>query len=54
MQFRHEWKHEINKADMYTLRTRLTAVMKHDTHAENGVYKIRSIYFDSPSDRALR
>ncbi len=54
MKYRHEWKHEINYADMLTLRTRLSAVMKRDKHAVNGAYQIRSLYFDNISDKALR
>ncbi len=54
MKYRHEWKHEINYADLLTLRTRLGAVMKRDEHAVNGIYQIRSLYFDTPSDKALR
>ena len=53
MKYRHEWKHEINYADMITLRTRLSAVMKRDKHAINGAYRIRSLYFDNISDKAL-
>ena len=54
MKYRHEWKHEINYADMLTLRTRLPAVMHRDGHAINGAYQIRSLYFDTLSDKALR
>ena len=54
MKYRHEWKHEINYCDMLTLRTRLSAIMKRDSHAMNGGYKIRSLYFDNMSDKALR
>ena len=54
MQFRHEVKHEISRHDMLILRHRLKAVMKPDSHAVNGQYKIRSLYFDSPDDKALR
>ena len=54
MKYRHEWKHEINYADMITLRTRLSAVMKRDKHAIGGIYQIRSLYFDNLSDKALR
>ena len=54
MKYRHEWKHEINYADMLTLRTRLSVVMKRDEHAIGGVYQIRSLYFDNLSDKALR
>lgn len=54
MEFRHEWKHEINWLDRQILRQRLSAVAKADVHAVNGMYHIRSLYFDSQSDRALR
>jgi len=54
MKFRHEWKHEINYADLLTLRARLRAVMQPDVHASGGRYEIRSIYFDTPTDKALR
>ncbi|NLW72031.1 MAG: polyphosphate polymerase domain-containing protein [Chloroflexi bacterium] len=54
MQFRHEAKHEINRSDVIVLRQRLRAVMKSDSYAINGQYKIRSLYFDSLADKALR
>lgn len=54
MDFRHEWKHEINYSDMVVLRQRLKAVMKPDENAVNGKYFIRSLYFDNISDKALR
>lgn len=53
MQFRHEAKHEISSLDMLILRQRLRAVMHTDPHAINGQYEIRSLYFDSPEDKAL-
>ena len=54
MQFRHEVKHEISHHDMLILRQRLRAVMKPDSHAVNGRYEIRSLYFDNLDDKALR
>jgi len=54
MKYRHEWKHEISSLDCMILRSRLSVVMKHDPHAINGKYKIRSLYFDTPEDKALR
>ena len=54
MNYRHEWKHEINLCDMLVLRRRLSAVMKQDVHAVDGKYLIRSLYFDNSSDKALR
>ena len=55
MKFRHEYKHQINLADIYGLRTRLSAVVKHDSHAsDDGTYFIKSLYFDNYMDKALR
>lgn len=54
MQFRHEVKYEITMADLLILRQRLQAVMKPDSHAVNGRYAIRSLYFDNLDDKALR
>lgn len=54
MQFRHEVKHEIGESDLLILRQRLRAVMKPDSHAVNGRYTIRSLYFDDLDDNALR
>ncbi len=54
MDCRHEWKYELNYADLLVLRQRLKAVLAPDPHAKNGVYRVRSLYFDDPSDRALR
>lgn len=54
MQFRHEVKHEISQYDMLILRQRLRAVMHPDPHATDGIYTIRSLYFDNMDDKALR
>lgn len=54
MNYRHEWKHEINYTDMVALRHRLGAVMQRDKHAKDGKYFIRSLYFDNAADKALR
>lgn len=54
MEFRHEWKHEINLSDMIALRQRLLAVAQPDAHTVDGRYEIRSLYFDNLSDKALR
>ncbi|MCI9156097.1 MAG: polyphosphate polymerase domain-containing protein [Lawsonibacter sp.] len=54
MDFRHEWKHEITYLDLLALRQRLRAVARPDPHAADGRYQIRSLYFDTPDDRALR
>ena len=54
MDYRHEWKHEINMSDMIAIRQRLRAVARIDEHAKDGKYFIRSLYFDNLSDKALR
>ena len=54
MDYRHEWKHVTSYADMLILRQRLKAVMKLDSNAVDGKYFIRSLYFDTPGDTALR
>ena len=54
MTWRHEWKHEINISDLIQLRHRLQTVMETDSHAVDGKYEIRSLYFDTPGDKALR
>lgn len=53
MDFRHEWKHEINRFDMLSLCARLSSIMERDSHAVNGTYNIRSLYFDNLQDKVL-
>jgi len=54
LKYRHELKHDITVADMIAIRTRLRAIMKPDIHAIDGKYFIRSLYFDTPENKALR
>ena len=55
MKFRHEYKHQINLADIYGLKNRLSAVATHDSNAgEDGTYFVKSLYFDNYMDKALR
>lgn len=54
MNFRHEWKHEINYSDFLVLKQRLGAVAKPDIHTDDGAYRVRSLYFDNQEDQALR
>ena len=51
--FRHEWKHEINAGDSVAVQQRMRAVARLDPHAKDGKYRIRSLYFDTPGDKAL-
>ena len=53
-EYRHEWKHEISLSDRLALRQRLRVLARPDPHAAGGRYLVRSLYFDTPEDRALR
>lgn len=53
--YRHEYKHTINLLDYYTIRQRVKAVAGLDPNAgADGRYHIRSLYFDTDDDKALR
>ena len=54
MDVRHEWKIEISYSDLLVIRQRLRAVAAADSHAADGTYLIRSLYFDDARDTALR
>lgn len=55
MQYRNELKHLITPGDRAAICAVMKAVARLDPHAEaKGYYTIRSLYFDSISDRALR
>lgn len=55
MEARHEYKHSLNYLDYRVLKSRLGAVLPRDGNTnENGEYAVRSLYFDTPGDRALR
>lgn len=53
-EYRHEWKHEIDLSGRLAVRQRLRAVAQVDSHAAEGAYLVRSLYFDTPGDKALR
>ncbi len=55
MQYRSEIKHVITAADRAAICANMRAVAKLDPHVgARGYYKIRSLYFDSLTDKALR
>lgn len=55
MKGRHEIKHYLSLTDYYVLKSRLSAVLYSDPHTgPDGTYLIRSLYFDTPTDKALR
>lgn len=51
-EFRHEYKFPVNEWDCALLRRRLPLMMQRDEHS-GGCYRIRSLYFDDPYDKAL-
>ena len=53
-QLRHEYKIELAPGDVPALRARLSALLAPDPHAPGGRYAVRSLYFDTPADTALR
>ena len=53
--YRHELKYQISYADYLAIRQRISVVMKRDPYTDsNGLYTIRSVYFDNYRDKALR
>lgn len=44
--FRHEQKYRISEGEKRIIMSRLDQVLMRDAHAVNGVYQIRSLYFD--------
>ena len=55
MVYRNEIKHEISAANKAAICASMRAVARPDPHAgPDGRYLIRSLYFDTPADKALR
>lgn len=54
MKFRHEMKYLVSDAQLASLKSRLTGILKPDSHAgPDGIYVIRSLYFDDIDDSSL-
>lgn len=52
--FRHELKYVISAAQLSLLKARIEPIMELDSHAGvNGIYNIRSLYFDDYYNRCL-
>lgn len=52
--FRHELKYLVSDAQLVSLQSRLKGILKPDSHAgEDGIYVIRSLYFDDIDDTSL-
>ena len=55
IRLRHELKHTISPGEDLILSARLGKLFRRDKHADaHGVYRVSSLYFDTPTDRALR
>ena len=55
LKLRHELKHSVNPQDDMILTSRLRKLFRHDENAgSHGSYRVSSIYFDTPYDKALR
>lgn len=51
--YRHELKYRVSYVDYLAIRSRICTIMQTDSHARNGTYRIRSVYFDNAYDKAL-
>lgn len=55
IKLRHELKHSIRPGEDYLLASRLRKLFVHDKNADShGSYRVSSLYFDTPTDLALR
>lgn len=55
VQLRHELKHSLNPGEDRILASRLRKLFEHDKNADShGSYRVSSLYFDTPQDKALR
>lgn len=53
--YRHEFKYLCSSAELAVLRVRLFGLMRPDPHVgTDGMYRIRSLYFDDCQDTCLR
>ena len=44
---RHEFKYVLDYSSYFSMCSKLSKLLKKDTHGDNGKYKVRSLYFDS-------
>ena len=47
--YRHEIKHRIDRMDMFTIRSRLSAIATSDPHTINGKYRTKIHNFPLPA-----
>lgn len=48
--YRNELKYICSEADLQIIHSRIAPICPLDRHASNGVYQIRSVYFDDPQN----
>ena len=53
IKFRHEYKYPVTDAEIAVLKVRLNTILSRDPHAYNGMYNIRSLYFDDYDDNCF-
>lgn len=53
MEYRHEFKFPVSDAELEMIRYRIKPLMKTDFHHREGVYTVRSLYFDDLYDSCL-
>lgn len=51
IKYRHELKYQCSEAQLSVIKNRLENIMSFDSHAGNGQYTIRSMYFDNYANR---
>lgn len=54
MEYRHELKFPVSDAELEIIRYRIKPLMQADFHQKEGVYTVRSLYFDDLYDSCLR
>lgn len=55
LHYRHELKYSISPSDDHIVSHRLSNLFEHDKYADShGIYRVSSLYFDTPYDKALR
>ena len=51
IKYRHELKYQCSEVQLAIIRSRMQSLMRYDSHAQNGQYTIRSMYFDNYENR---
>lgn len=54
MKYRHELKFLVSEAELTMIGYRLKPLMRQDSHQKEGIYTVRSLYFDDMQDSCAR